>query len=280
MKTHPLLSLSSEKKDFQMLEIAHTPTYDFKGIHRHDYFELILFENGGKGVQTIDFERYPISEKSLYVVMPDQVHLLEREKEENGLIIQFTNEFLQTSLQALQLNDLHMLRLNPYTCLKGEDFGRIYSLFRELKQLSESKSRYHHEQIRHLFAYTFYRVLEILPNQSDSSIESQLAYQFLGLAEKQFKELRSVEEYSKLLNVSSRKLNAELKKKIGKSALQILHDLLVVEIKRLLLVEQLSHKEISFRLNFDSQASYNRFVTKHTGLKPSELKDKISAVHK
>ena len=280
MKTYPLLNQESERLEFQMIEIAHKPLYNFKGIHRHDYFEFILFEDGGKGVQTIDFERYPITEKSLYVVMPNQVHLLEREREENGVIIQFTNEFLQASLSAVQLSDLHMLRSNPYTQLSDEVFHEIHASFQQLKKLYERKAEYQSQQIRHLFAYTFYQILEQLPNKSDASIETQTVYRFLDLAEQHFANLRNVAEYAKMINVSVRKLNEELRTKMGKTALQILHDLLIVEIKRLLLVEQLTHKEISYRLNFDSQASYNRFVQKHSSCKPSELKEKLMNMHK
>lgn len=275
MEIQELQNANRDHLSFQMIEIEHKPVYDFSSIHRHDYFEIILFENGGRGSQLIDFKEYPISEKSLYVVMPKQVHLLKREKEENGIIIQFTKEFLQASLLPFQSDFLKILRKNPYTQLNSENFDLLYNGFTQLKELYFSEGEYKMHQIRHLFAYVFFQILEILPQKADSSKQDALVDRFIDLAESNFKQMRLVADYAKMLNVSMSKLNSELKAKTGKTPLQIIHELLVLEIKSMLLAEDLTHKEISYQLNFDSQSSYSRFVQKHLGCKPSDLKEQL-----
>ncbi|WP_321296310.1 helix-turn-helix transcriptional regulator [Marinifilum fragile] len=270
-----LQNANRDHLSFQMIEIEHKPVYDFSSIHRHDYFEIILFENGGRGSQLIDFKEYPIREKSLYVVMPKQVHLLKRKKEENGIIIQFTKEFLQASLLPVQSDFLKILRKNPYTQLNSENFDLLYNGFTQLKELYFSEGEYKMHQIRHLFAYVFFQILDILPQKAESSKRDALVHRFIDLAESNFKQIRLVADYAKMLNVSLSKLNGELKAKTGKTPLQIIHELLVLEIKSMLLTEDLTHKEISYQLNFDSQSSYSRFVQKHLGCKPSDLKEQL-----
>lgn len=275
MKIQELQNANHDHLSFQMIEIDHKPVYDFTSIHRHDYFEIILFENGETGSQLIDFKEYPISEKSLYVVIPNQVHLMKRKREENGIIIQFTKEFLQSSLWPLQNNFVKMLRKNPYTQLNSENFDLLYNGFTQLKELYFSEGEYKIHQIRHLFAYVFFQVLDILPQKVESSKHDALVDRFIDLAENNFKQMRLVADYAKMLNVSLSKLNSELKAKTGKTPLQIIHELLVLEIKSMLLAEDQTHKEITYQLNFDSQSSYSRFVQKHLGCKPSDLKEQL-----
>ncbi|NOU60736.1 AraC family transcriptional regulator [Marinifilum sp. JC070] len=278
LATMEIQELQNENRDhlsFQMIEIHHKPVYDYKSIHRHDYFEIILFEGGGKGSQLIDFVEYPIHEKSLYVVMPNQVHLMKRHREENGIIIQFTKEFLQASLLPGQINFMQLLRSNAYTQLSPQKFQLLYDNFKQLKDLYHSNNVYKNQQIRHLFGYVFFQILDVLPQKSETSLHDVLLDQFIDLAERNFKQKRLVADYAKMLNVSISKLNTELKEKLGKTPLQILHELLILEIKSLLLAEHMTHKEISFRLNFDSQSSYSRFVQKHMGCRPSNLKDQL-----
>ncbi|WP_282015241.1 AraC family transcriptional regulator [Marinifilum flexuosum] len=279
MKIQELQNANHDHLSFQMIEIEHKSVYDFTSIHRHDYFEIILFEKGGTGSQLIDFQEYPIREKSLYVVMPNQVHLMKRKREENGIIIQFTKEFLQASLLPVQNDFMKMLRKNPYTQLNLEHFDLLYNGFTQLKELYFSGGEYKMHQIRHLFAYVFFQILDILPQKAESSKHDALVDRFIDMAESNFKQMRLVAEYAKMLNVSLSKLNSELKEKMGKTPLQIIHELLALEIKSMLLVEDLTHKEISYQLNFDSQSSYSRFVQKHLGCKPSELKEQLLNIH-
>ncbi|WP_321279077.1 helix-turn-helix domain-containing protein [Marinifilum fragile] len=275
MEIQELQNANRDHLSFQMMEIDHKPVYDFTRIHRHDYFEIFLFENGGIGSQLIDFKEYHITGKSLYVVMPKQVHLLKRKKEENGIIIQFTKEFLQASLLPVQSDFMKILRKNPYTQLNSENFDLLYNGFTQLKELYFSQGEYKMHQIKHLFAYVFFQILDILPQKAESSKHDALVHRFIDLAESNFKQIRLVADYAKMLNVSLSKLNSELKAKTGKTPLQIIHELLVLEIKSMLLAEDLTHKEISYQLNFDSQSSYSRFVQKHLGCKPSDLKEQL-----
>jgi len=62
-----------------------------------------------------------------------------------------------------------------------------------------------------------------------------------------------------------------IKKDLARTPSEIIQELLSIEIQRLILLEKMSHKEISFYLNFDSASSYNRFVKKHFGCKPTEI---------
>lgn len=261
---------------FKAYDISHDNPYDFNQIHRHTYFEIFLFKNGDNGSQIIDFTKYEINSKNLYIVAPNQVHLMQRKIDEDGIVIQFTNEFLQTSISPIQLDWLYQIRTSPQTALSDVNFDKIYFSFEKLKKLYLLKGNYRQEQIRHYFAYTIFQILELLPTNIHIHDNKKIVYQFIEMAEQNFKEQTKVNTYANKLAISVSHLNRALKDRFGKTALEILHDLLLVEIKRLLLVEQLSNKEISYILNFDSQSSFSRFVRKHTGYSPSNFKIKFA----
>lgn len=269
--THPLKT----KSGIWLTKIDHQNQYDFSQIHRHAYFELLLFENVGSGSQLIDFSEYKIEAKSLYIISPNQVHLMKRDVQENGLLLQFSSEYLQTSVPDINPQCLYALRTNPQTKLTDGQYADLQNSLTVLKELTDSDANFKEELIRHYFAFTMFHVLEFLQAEQLNINKAAVVMQFLNLVEMYFKEIRNVGRYASMLGVSESKLNVEVKKATGKTPLLLLHDYLKVEIKRLVVLGQHSHKEISFLLNFDSQSSYTRFVQKQFGLKPSELQKSV-----
>ena len=253
-------------------KIDYKNPYDFSKIHRHSYFEMMLFEKvSGKGVNSIDFKNYPIQEKCLYIIGPNQAHLLERKSNDNGILLQFTKDYLVTNSVVFHAEWLFSLQANPEVILSEQQFTELSTSFLNLDLLINKKSSFNAQKVKHYFFYIIFHILEILNSQSTKKV-STIAIQFLGLVENQFKENRTVTNYAEQMNISVKKLNAEIKSSFGKTPLQFIHDLLAMEIKRLIQVENLSQKEIAYELNFDSPASYTRFVRKQFNCKPTEMK--------
>ncbi len=277
METHPL---GNSELEFLVADIiTHKNPYDFSKIHRHAYYEILLFDKGLQGEHLIDFDTYSIQDRTLNIIAPNQVHLLTRKKGEDGLVLQFTHEFLHTSLHTIPPNLLYALKSNPETILSASDYDSLILSLHHLKTLSSMDVPFKQEKLRHYFSYTIYQIAGILPNTTTNIGKDNLSIRFLELVEHGFMHNRKVSSYAERLNISVTKLNAQIKEKFGKTPLQIIHEMLVIEIKRLIIIEQLSHKEISHYLHFDSQSSYNRFVNKHIGCNPSELTKRLE-IHK
>ncbi len=276
MEIHPLINKTS---DLSVTDIDHKTPYDYHKIHRHTYYEIFLFEHGKGSQQLIDFNTYKVEAQTLYIVAPNQVHLLKRLKGEDGILIQFTPEYLSIAIPSFSADLLFAFKSNPIIKLSDDDFDSLITSFRYLKKLRASNENLKDEKLRHFFSFTIYQILGILENENIDSKKNSLTLQFLKLAENQFAELRNIGQYANMLHVSNTKLSVSIKKDLGKTPLQILHNLLTVEIKRLIIIEQLSHKEISHHLNFDSQSSYSRFVYKQLGCNPSDLSKSLE-IHK
>ncbi|MFA8434958.1 MAG: AraC family transcriptional regulator [Marinifilaceae bacterium] len=268
MEIHPF---KNDRIQLSVDKISFKNPYDFFKVHRHSYYEIFLFEKGCGGVQMIDFDECNIEDKTLFIVSPNQVHLLKRMAREDGILLQFTMDYLETSIHLVDPNILFTLRENTFTQLNDSDFNKLLFLFQQLREIYDSNDSYRQEKLQHFFAFTIFHVLDVLQKTNLQPVKDNLCLQFQKLAENNFKNNRNISFYAEQLNVSKNKLSAQVNANLGITPLQYLHELLKVEIRRLVLIEQLSHKEISHFLGFDSQSSYSRFVKKKLGCNPREL---------
>ena len=264
---------SLENKDFgfKINEISYENSYDYSVVHRHSYFEIFLFDTGCGGEQLIDFKKYEIKDKTLFIATPSQVHRMIRKENEDGLIIQFTQEFLNTYLTTVSIDTIFALKTNPVSKLSKTDYETLKNSFLCLLRLEKSDDKFKTEKIRHFFAFTIFQILETIGRPTKITKKDNVTLNFLLLAESQFNKERTISNYAKKLNIAVSKLNYIIKKDLAKTPSEIIQELLSIEIQRLILLGEMSHKEISFHLNFDSASSYNRFVKKHFGCNPTEI---------
>ncbi|MCO6148579.1 helix-turn-helix transcriptional regulator [Flavobacterium sp. NRK1] len=245
--------------------------YDFHTPHRHDYFEIILVKSGN-GFQLIDFTPYDIHAGQLFTVYPGQVHLLQRNSAE-GMIIQFRKDIFEF---IHPLKHSHLYFSQPAFNLDNYTFSHLYSLTKNIWQLLQK------EELSPFSIHKAYSYLQIilitlteLHNDTVSLQEHQIVTQFLSFLPQNIKSKKKVSEYCDLMGTNADKLNFACKNSLGKTALKLIHEELILEIRRLLLLNQLSLKEIAYELNFDSPANFSGFIKANTGLTPTELQASI-----
>lgn len=245
--------------------------YDFHKAHRHDYFEIILVKSGN-GFQQIDFSPYDIQSGQLFTIYPGQVHLMERKTAE-GMIIQFRKNIFEF---IHPLKHSHLYFSQASFDLDEETFSHLYDMTEGIWQLLQQ------EELSPLSIHKAYSYLQIIlitliekhSNTLDLN-EHQVVTQFLSLLPQHIRSKKKVSEYCELMSCSSDKLNLACKAGLGKTALKLIHEELLLEIRRLLLLNQLSLKEIAYELNFDSPANFSGFIKANTGLTPTELQSSI-----
>jgi AraC family transcriptional regulator, transcriptional activator of pobA len=86
--------------------------------------------------------------------------------------------------------------------------------------------------------------------------------------------MKSIKEYARELNITSVHLNRICQATVGKPALQIVHDFLILEAERFLKHTDLHVSEIAYRLNFDDPAYFSRFFKKYAGASPKQYREK------
>ena len=97
------------------------------------------------------------------------------------------------------------------------------------------------------------------------------------LVEEHFKSEHSVAFYADKLHKSPKTLSNSFAK-LSRSPLQIIHQRIILEAKRLLTYSNKSAKEIAFEVGFEDASHLSRLFKKHTNLSPSEFKKSLKAV--
>ncbi|MEW4923145.1 helix-turn-helix domain-containing protein [Algibacter sp. 2305UL17-15] len=101
-----------------------------------------------------------------------------------------------------------------------------------------------------------------------------LLREFNMLVETHFKNEHSVSFYAEQLFKSPKTLSNTFAK-LNRSPLQIIHERIVLEAKRLLIYTDKSAKEIAYEVGFEDASHLSRLFKKHTTLSPSEFKKQL-----
>lgn len=277
----PVHSLEATEQIIHVRPIEYNNPYDFTREHRHTYFEIMFFDVGG-GIQLIDFERFPALANSCYIIFPQQIHHLKR-NEATGTVVQFTEEIIP-SVQVR--NRLRQILFGEKSAIIFENSPEKMAEFRPLLTLLKTASE-KNTKVSNEIALNYLQalLLQLVENRDTSTPvtateDQKLLFQFQQLLEEQYTHNHSVQEYVKQMGGTEKKLAAATKKYTGLSPLQVIHNRVLLEAKRILLFEDTSHKEIAFRLGFDSPASFSQFIKNKTSYSPSELSNHLVDIHK
>ena len=250
--------------------------------HRKGFY-LFAFLRWGNNRHWVDMVPYSAKPDTLYFSSPQQVFL-----KEDGLFeataICFTQEFLDMEEGGL-FNQLpiiqnphngHELRLSPADVAFVEDLNK--------KLLAE----YHHKQgWRNSMLLAYLRVLLIYLSRlydeqytrADKSPDRALLHRFKALISDHFTEYHDVATYADLLNLSAGHFSELIKKQSGKTAIEHIHDRLLLEAKRLLFHTEASMKEIAFQLGFEEASYFNRFFKRLTDSTPLSYRSTIREMY-
>jgi AraC family transcriptional activator of pobA len=269
------VSLPHPNKLLVIEQLDYDNPYDFHKPHRHDYFEIIMVSSG-KGSQLIDFTAYDLEPGQLFAIYPGQVHLLQRETAQ-GIVIQFRKDIFEF-IQPVKHHDLYFSNqsANP----DPQTFGHLYDLACRIQVLLQTPD------LNTLSIHKAYSYLQIIlitlreHYQARNTHHGQpIIDQFLLLLTQHIKTHKKVAEYCGLLNCRLDKLSTACKTYLGKTPLELIHEELILEIRRMLLLNTMSLKEIAYELNFDSPANFSGFIKLRTGMTPSELQTSILKIY-
>lgn len=241
--------------------------------HRQNYYEILLFENGS-GHLSVDFSSRALQPKSISLIMPNHVHQLQIEKS-RGLLLKFSEDTIAPlAIDPFRLREIDSPLLPP------DRFVELYVLALNIKQHSDDASPVNRQIALHYLSILLLKLVSAHSEnlQLNKDEEDIIFNRFVAEVEKNFATNRTTKLYEDATEANYKKLNSIIKKRTGKTVLQVLHDRLLLEIKRMLAHGSLSYKEIAHQLNFDSTASFNTFVKREAGVTPNELKQKLAVL--
>lgn len=282
IKIYPHVNPNDERVSFRisrMEDYTHKRQESTEEPHRHDFYTVLITKEA-KGIHSIDFNAYELSNNQIFFISPGQVHQLIEYQPPKGYVIVFTKDFLlNNSISDYLISDLNLF--NSYSNRPPLDATTIFPIIKRFCE--EMLTLYRTQNLKYQYQSigAYLKLLLIQCNNSCTCKEehTQLTEagtsklkQFKDLLEKQFKDWHSVGQYADALNVTSDHLNRVVKSLTGKSSKEHIQDRIVVAAKRMLYFSSASAKEIAYDLGFGEPAHFSQFFKKKIGVSPSQFR--------
>lgn len=254
--------------------------------HRHNYYAIVLIEKG-KGVHYVDFKKYDLEDKSIYFILPGQMHQLIPIEEPKGWVLAFTEEFLiSNSISDKLINDIYLFNdygQSPPLLLNELQIAVYKSLIEQMEHFSASLLNYTNDalgSLMKLFLIQSNNHCTLVKENNQQFVETtnHLLRSFKQLLNEHYKTKHKVSDYADMLAVTADYLNKTVKSATGKTAKEHIQSKLATEAKRSLIFTNLSGKELAYELGFDESAHFSNFFKKNTGFTPAEFRNSVQMV--
>ncbi|AWW32471.1 AraC family transcriptional regulator [Echinicola strongylocentroti] len=233
--------------------------------HKHAGYHELIFLSKGAGQHTIGDEAFDVVPPTGFYLGPGQVHCWDFSKIPDGYVILFKEDILSLYPKAQScLFDFP----KRFGITDDFDFFQLLDAF-----YMEYKAG---NELDFLTAYLNLIIIKSssfakASNSTFSSATKEFAA-FKQLLNENFAEIKHVEPYADMLNLTIKKLNKICKTAVNASAREVIKERLLIEAKNLLTHTDITVAEIAFQLNFTDSSNFVKFFKAQTTLTPLEYR--------
>ena len=275
----PLFQLYGENQAWPGTDLLHCESIPARSrlhhweIKPHQHAELfqLLYVQRGQAEVEIEGVRSAIDEAAIQVVPPLTVHGFRFSADIQGHVLTFGTALVADLEQRLgtPLGVLTQAACYPL----GKDRVRLRSLIDTLQQEYQGNAPGRAALLEALVTALLVWISRCqqqgqAPRNRDER-DRQLLGQYLRLVEAHYREHWSVEDFAARLKVPSLQLNQLCRALCGQSALQVVHQRLLLEARRNLVYTRMSIGQLSDSLGFSDPTYFARFFKRLSGQTPN-----------
>jgi len=253
---------------------------------RFNYYALLL-RLKGETKRTINQFDYRIKPQSLQLINPGSIFSFEDTSDvAKTYVLLFNKTFIEGNnpLPGAEgdLLDFHQ-KYQADVLLDMTQFREVVSLYEQLNSELRAKKSDYKTIVKLLIVQLLYLLkrakLGSEPKR-DFTRAQQISSKFLNLIEEYYWQQKSVKEYAELLGITPQHLSETIKATLHHTALFYIHIRLIKEIQYLLCFSDMSIKQISYSLNFETPSQLGRFFKRYEGVSPKVYRLKNRQIHK
>jgi len=240
-------------------------------------FWCILYILEGEGTHSIDFTEYSYTKGDLIVLEKNQIHSFRVNYNVKGYIININEPFFLDSGGTLDLNSLVFFQ-TPYKQpllhlnISKEVTSRqlIDLLYREYPAAEYNS--------KNLIKALFNAFVNSIRKENQDNIKKikinsyENYYKFRELVEKNFKTLKTVSDYEKIMGVTKKTINQSCRECADISAKTLIINRILLEAKRLLVQGKLRNYQIAEVLGFEEAANFSNFFKRYTNTSMTDFR--------
>ncbi|HEA29628.1 MAG TPA: helix-turn-helix domain-containing protein [Leeuwenhoekiella sp.] len=263
-------------KTIYIRDLANCPPSYLDDPGRREFFEIVWLNNE-EALHEPQHDFQTLRGDWIYLIPPYRVHQLNKAGKK-GVLISFKQELLEDDLKEFLLDVFRMFNIQgEFSCLQVNDKSEkallsIYNLMQE--EYNQGKINF--IMIKALLKVFLLKLIQLKEQHFTlQDINEKRIYEFMMLIELNFHEERKAKFYADKLDISTKRLNQILKEKLDKTAVQLIHERVILESKRQIIHSESTIKEIAYTLQFKDPSYFSRFFKLHTGQTPNEFQDKV-----
>lgn len=221
---------------------------------------------------------YLVANSSLAIIPGADMKVVAVSDNFKGRKMIYTFEFFEQASHDLDGLFSFYLR-NPYYIRTPAEVKSTYSILSILEGLAQTKGPLTVERAVCLLRFLLMGVCEkIAENTIENDkvpLSTQMTFQrFIFLIAAKYKEVKSVELYASLLEVTAKHLNSVCRSQTGSTAKSVIDNTIISHIKAELSATDKTVSEISFIMGFDEPTEMCRFFRRIEGLSPGQWREK------
>lgn len=236
-----------------------------------------MFITGGTTTRFKGLDRCELAANMFFFIPAYQIRTVESMSEDvTGFFCHFDMEiFNKNFVQHDIVNQFSFLQYigNPVVRVPDDAMPNIMHLMERLEHeyMNESTNDFNILCI-YLFALFFElsRFTDLDANPKNTA--TLLTQRYKNALMQHIYDMQTVAAYAEHLSVSQNYLNRCLNATIGKTAHDLLNDMLLLEAKSLLKQSALSISEIAYKIGKKDHSDFSRFFKAHTGMTPKEFR--------
>ncbi|WP_404986586.1 AraC family transcriptional regulator [Chryseobacterium sp. M5] len=246
--------------------------------HRHDFYVTVIFTKGS-GIHEIDFQKYDVSEGSLFFLSPGQVHSWELSPDTDGYIFFFSQPYYEMHYVNQKLKNFPFFNSPSFSRKLQLQFNELTDMIRLFEAIgSEHESQNVMKQgfILSLISQIYIQSVREFAKGDEKTSATSVSYfkhyqDFENLLEESFTSQKSISFYASQLNISAKHLNRITQTVMQKTASEIITERVILEAKRMLIYLDEDLVEIAFRLGYEEYSYFARMFRKNSGITPSQF---------
>ncbi len=267
-----VIPLHEIKDNIIIRRIEESILLNFKGIHRHNFYEILFFSYTEEGLtHSIDFKESAIETDCIYMLKPGQVYHLNRTVQKGFLIAikpEYLNSFHHNFDSFLHFTLPDQIRMDESDLHTTAQLIQLIHRELSLKKREDLISALVNSLITQC-------ILSFNENIRKSGIDKRILG-LIALIDNHYLTEREVTFYAAQMSLSEKRLGVLTRQALGYTVKGLIQQRILLEAKRLISQGNLSFKSIAFQLGFVDASYFSRFFRKYSGSTPEQFKASLA----
>lgn len=290
MKAAPLAVAFREVRHFKPDDWLHCEPIAVRGqlhdwtipAHRHEGLHQLQWLAQGQAQATLDGVPHTLAAPAVLMVAPGCVHAFRYQPGSAGQqvtvpSVRLDSAFSGTPTFGAQLAATQLLQGSVVQAQADRVAALFQALAEEFDGAAPGRGEALQAHLVLLVAWVLRHAVPVAADESSRALRDTLVQRYRALIELHLRRHQPLGFYATQLKVTPDHLSRSCRSVAGLSALDLLHERLLLEARRLLAYTAAPVAEVARDLGFDDPSYFSRFFTRRAGCAPQDWRARLQA---